>query len=103
MRELAAFVVLREPAFEMFLRTGERGDGTLLREARRVARAVRLNGVDGFRNRLRRGEKAETPARHAPRLRETVDDNRVLVMRLRKTGDALVFRVVVEQMFVNLI
>ena len=103
MRELAALVVFSEPAFEVFLRTIERGDAALLREARRVARAVRLNRVDGLGNRLRRGEKAEPPARHAPRLRKSVDDNRVLVMRRREARHALVLGAVVKQLLVNLV
>ena len=87
----------------MVLRAGERGDAAFLREDGRVARAVALDGVNGLGNRLRRGQKAQPPAGHAPRLGEAVDDDGVLLVRGRKAGHALVHRAVVEQMFVDFV
>ena len=89
--------------WQMILRAGERGDAAFLRERSRVARAVALHGVNRLGNRLRRGEKTQPPAGHAPRLGEAVNDDGVLVMRRRKTGDALHLRAIVKQMLVNLV
>ena len=99
----AALGVLGEPALQMILRTVERSDAALLREARGVARAVGLNGVDRFCNRLRRGEETQTPTGHAPRFGESMDNDGVVVMRLRKAGDRFVCRTVVGELLVNLV
>ena len=85
------------------MRAGDGGQRAFLGERSRVARAVALHGVNGLGNRLRRGQKTQPPAGHAPRLRKAVDDDGVFLMRGRKTGDALDLRAIVKQMLVNLV
>ena len=88
---------------QMVLRPGQRGHAAFLRERRRIAGAVALHGVNGLGNRLRRGQKSEPPAGHAPGFGKTVHDDGVLLMRRRKAGHALDFRAVIKQVLVNLV
>jgi len=98
-----ALVEFRKPAFQMILGSGQRRDGAFLGEGSWVAGAMALNGVNGFCDRLGRGEKSEPPAGHAPGFGEAVDDNGVFVMGRRKAGDAFMGRAVVKQMLVNFV
>src|SRR6266404_1054941 len=87
----------------MFLRAGQRGDPALLREGGWVTSAMALDGVNRFGDRFARGSEAEPPAGHAPGFREAMNDDSVIVMRRRKTCDALMGSAIVKQMFVNLV
>ena len=81
----------------------ERGERTFLGERARVRRAVALDVVDGFRDRFRRGQITEAPARHRVGFAETVDRDGEVVGFLRKRRDADVFRVVVNKLLVNFV
>ena len=99
----AALGVFHQPTLQMILRAVERSDAALLREAGRIACAVGLNGINRFRNRLWRGEETQTPTGHAPRFGESMDNDGVVVMRLRKAGDRFVCRTVVGELLVNFV
>src|SRR5690606_15837398 len=71
-----------QPCLQVILRSVQRGDGALLRERGWIARAMALNGVDGFRDRFRRGENADAPSGHGPRLGQSMHDDGMIVMRL---------------------
>ena len=103
MRVGAAFGVFRQPGLQMVLRAVQRRHRALLRERSRVARAVALDGVNGLRNRLRRGQITQPPAGHRIRLRKAVHDDGVLVMRRGKARHAHVFRAVIDELLVNLV
>src|SRR5271163_867733 len=103
MRVTTALVEFREPFRQMILRAVERLDAAFLRERTGIARAVRLHGVNRLGNRFGRGKKTKPPAGHAPRFCKSVDNDRVLEMRGRKTRDAFYFCDVVKQMLVNFV
>ena len=62
-----------------------------------------LHGVNGFGNRLGRGEEAKPPTGHAPRLREAVNDDRVVLVRRAEAGDALHHGTVVGEVLVDFV
>ena len=81
----------------------ERGDRALLREGARVRSAVALDRIDRLGDRFRRAHVAEPPARHRVGFAEAVDRDREVVGLLRERRDADVFRVVVNQLLVDLV
>src|SRR3954468_14743379 len=68
-----------------------------------MRRAMALDVVDGFGHRFRRGQITETPSRHRVSFAETVDRDGEVVGFLRDRRDADVFRVVIDELLVNLV
>ena len=81
----------------------ERGDRALLREGARIRGAVALDRIDRLGDRFRRAHVAEPPAGHRVGFAEAVDRDRQIVSLLRERRDADVFRVVVNQLLVDLV
>src|SRR5262249_12679887 len=103
MRISASLGVLHQPTFKMVLRSGKGHDRAFLRKRSGIAGAVALNGIDRLGDRLGSGEIPESPAGHGIRLSKPVNENRLLVMRLRKTGNTDVFSAVIDELLINLV
>ena len=62
-----------------------------------------LNGIDRSGHRFRRGDISEPPTRHRVGFAESVNRDRQIVSLLRERRDADVFRIVINQFFVDLV
>ncbi len=98
-----AFGVFGEPAGEVLLGAVEGGDGAFLGEAGGIGRGMALDGVDGFGDGIRGGEKAQTPTGHGPGFGEAMNDDGVGLMVGAEARDGPVHRSVVEEVLVDFV
>ena len=101
--EFAAVVEDVAHLHELLLAAVQGGEGRVLRDARRVARGVALEGIDGLGDLLRGGEPADAPARHRVRLGDAVDDDRMILHPLADLRHGEVLYAVVDELGIDLV